>query len=363
MKQKIKFGAQPFGMSLSEWEHALSQKYGKGRYHAEALFRHLHQSFDTHASSIEEFQPALPLAEKIERDFPAQLPSLGRVVGEGGTRKFTLKLHDELLTESVLIPMSQWDTLCLSSQVGCQRSCAFCETARMGLVRNLDAGEIVAQWACAVRDFGVTPRNIVFMGMGEPFDNFEQVIRAVRVLSDPRGPGIPKRRICISTCGHVDGLQALGESEQQFPEEAFRTLHLAVSVNASNDVLRNKLMPINRQWSLSALKQALLALPQSKAKDALYFEYVVIPGVNSSVSDAEAFVEWLDGMGGKVNIIPYHPTGNTPWQAPDDETMDTFHSVIRASGRECRTRKSKGKGIEAACGMLGKEGKSQRHQS
>jgi 23S rRNA (adenine2503-C2)-methyltransferase len=253
-----------------------------------------------------------------------------------------------------MITMAKWDTLCVSSQVGCGRGCAFCETARMGLIRNLKTEEIVAQWASARFDFGINPRNLVFMGMGEPFDNFDEVIRAVDILSDSRGAAIPKKRMSISTSGHVPGIRRLTELDSLHPDKSYRTVHLAVSLNAPDDVVRNEIMPINRIWPMDELKQALLEAPQSRIKDALYFEYVVIPGVNDSAEHAGKLVEWMDGIVAKVNLIPYHPTGTAGWESPDEETMNTFHRVIRSSGRECRTRQSRGQGIEAACGMLGR---------
>ncbi|MCK5249829.1 MAG: radical SAM protein, partial [Spirochaetaceae bacterium] len=199
-----------------------------------------------------------------------------------------------------------------------------------------------------------------FMGMGEPFDNFDAVILAIDILSDQRGAAIPKRRISISTSGHVDGIRRLMELENRFPDRAYRTIHLAVSLNASNDIIRSRLMPINRVWPMKELKSALLNSPQSRIKDALYFEYVIIPGVNDDIKHADELNLWMEGMEAKVNLIPYHPTGSSLWSAPDEESLKLFHSVVRSSGRECRTRKSRGKGIEAACGMLGKNSRFSR---
>ena len=211
----------------------------------------------------------------------------------------------------------------------------------MGLVRSLTVDEIIAQWAVLKFLMDLSPRNIVFMGMGEPFDNFDAVLQAVDILSDPRGPNIPKRRISISTSGHVDGIRRLTHLENTKPDNAYRTLHLSVSVNAPDDVLRNRLMPINKIWPLADLKAALLEAPQSHHKDALYFEYVLIPGVNDGEHHAEKLIAWMDGMEAKVNLIPYHPRRKSPWKAPDEKSVERFHRIIRSSGRECRTRKSK----------------------
>ncbi len=346
-----------FGYTLEELTDYFSSEYGKGAYHSEALFRHLYSRGDTIISGIEEFRPSPDLAEKVEHDFRIQLPDIAETSDNSGTLKFTLAFNDGALTESVVIQMAEWDTLCLSSQVGCSRGCVFCETARMGLLRNLNVEEIMTQWAVSKFQLHKNPRNIVFMGMGEPFDNFESVIRAVDILSDQRGAAIPKRRISISTSGHVDGIRCLTEMESRFPERAYRTMHLAVSLNAPNDRIRSELMPINRIWPMADLKSALADAPQSGIKDALYFEYVLIPGVNDENKHAEQLIEWMDGLTAKVNLIPYHPTGSTIWSEPDEASLNRFHTAIRSSGRECRTRRSRGKGIDAACGMLANKGR------
>ena len=344
------------GLSRYELIKAFNTEYGKGAYHAEALFRRLFGSGTADVSAMEEFAPAADLARRVEQDYHLVLPSVGRIQNDGGTRKFTLRLAGGDLSESVLIPMSGWETLCLSSQIGCRRGCVFCETGQMGLIRNLDAAEIVAQWAVSRFSLGSSPRNLVYMGMGEPFDNFDQVIRSVRILSDSKGAGIPKKRISISTSGHVPGIRALSALEAEHPEEAWRTVHLAVSLNGPNDRIRDRLMPVNRQWNMGELKAALMEAPQSSIKDALYLEYVVIPGVNDRAADAGELARWMEGLNAKLNIIPYHPRMDSPWNAPDQATMDRFHEVIRREGIECRTRRSRGRGIEAACGMLGGKG-------
>lgn len=345
-----------YAYTFDELSRYFARNYGKGSYHSAALFKHLYTRGSAEVSGIPDFIPAPDLARKVAADFKVELPRIQEQVDNSGTRKFTLAMGDGAFTESVIIPMADWDTLCISSQIGCSRGCTFCETARMGLIRNLSTEEIISQWAAVRFLMGKEARNIVFMGMGEPFDNFDSVIKTIDILSDQRGAGIPKRRISISTSGHVDGIRKLAELERRFPEKAYRALHLAVSLNAADDAIRNRLMPINRIWPLDELKAALLESPQSKIKDSLYFEYVLIPGVNDDVSHAEKIVKWMEGLTAKVNLIPYHPTGASSWPAPDIDSVNRFHEAVMSAGRECRTRYSRGKGIEAACGMLGKKG-------
>ncbi len=347
-----------YGYSLEELTCCFSSEYGKGAYHAQALFRQLYTKGNALISETEEYRLAGTLAQRVELDFNIRLPEITQILDDEGTIKFTLSMDDEALSETVLIPMAEWDTLCISSQLGCGRACAFCETAGMGLQRNLKTEEIIAQWAVVRFNIGRSPRNIVFMGMGEPFDNFDAVIRAVDIFSDQRGASIPKRRISISTAGHVDGIRRMTELEHRYPERAYRKIHLAVSLNAPNDEIRNILMPINRVWPMAELKTALLDSPQFGIKDALYFEYVLIPGVNDDEKHAEELVLWMSGLRAKVNLIPYHPVDSSPWPAPDPSSVDRFHSILRSSGIECRTRRSRGKSIAAACGMLGKKNHS-----
>jgi len=342
-----------FGWTRDGLIDELGRRYGKGAFHADALFRHLYSSGTADVRSLDEFRPAPGLAKRIAEDLRVELPSIVSRQDDGGTRKFTLPTADGNRTESVVIPMDDWNTLCVSSQLGCARGCAFCQTARMGLIRNLAAAEIVVQWAVVRHVLGLPVRNLVFMGMGEPFDNFDAVLDAIDILSDPRGADIPKRRISLSTVGHVEGIERLTRLDRKQPEKAWRSLHLAVSLNAPDDALRERLMPVNRIWPLERLKAALVDAPQSKNKDALYIEYVLIPGVNDREVHADRLIEWMDGLEAKVNLIPYHPRRQSPWQAPDDDDLQRFHRRIRESGRECRTRRSRGKGIEAACGMLG----------
>jgi len=344
-----------FGYRLEELIEYFHSRYDKGAYHALALFHQIFTEGNASVGDREEYRLSTDLAVGVERDFRIIFPEVQKFPDNEGTLKYTLQLGDSSLTESVLIPMSEWDTLCISSQVGCSRGCSFCETGSMGLRRNLKTEEIIVQWATARFDFGWKPRNIVFMGMGEPFDNFEHVIRAIDIFSDQRGVGIPKKRISISTAGHVDGIRRLIELERRFPDKAYRTLHLAVSLNAPNDKIRNELMPINRIWPMADLKSVLMDSPQFKEKDALYFEYVLIPGVNDKDEHAEELVEWMDGLRAKVNLIPYHPVDSFPWPGADDSIVDRFHNIIRASNIECRTRKSRGQNVKAACGMLGKK--------
>jgi len=276
---------------------------------------------------------------------PAELRS-----GPGGAR-----VGATLETESVVIPMRRrhetTHTLCVSSQVGCAMGCGFCETAQMGLVRSLTAAEIVAQWWAATHHPGQEIRNIVFMGMGEPLDNLEQVIRAISILTDHHGASVPMRRITVSTVGRLDGLERLREQVQQ---PGWKPLNLAVSINAPNDAIRSAIMPINRAMPLGELVRVLRQWPMRKS-GAICAEYVLIPGVNDAMEHADELVGLLRGLRCCVNVIPYNPRRQSPWPAPTEEQVAAFLARLEAGGQFCKRRRTKGRESMAACGQLGNE--------
>jgi len=263
-----------------------------------------------------------------------------------------------LPVESVVIPMRgstgrRFHTLCVSSQVGCAMGCEFCETAQMGLIRNLTAAEIVAQWFTAqfghcARE-GKTIKNIVFMGMGEPLDNLDNVIHAIKILSDNNGPGISPRGITVSTVGRVDGLWRLRE---QCTKRGWRRLGIAVSVNAPNNKIRNAIMPINRKWKMSELQEVLIDFPRS-GRSPIMIEYVLIPGVNDANEHADELAEFVKPIRCAVNIIPYNPRRDSPWPAPLEADVERFVSRLRSRGIFTKLRETKGRDQMAACGQLG----------
>ncbi len=269
-----------------------------------------------------------------------------------------------LETESVLIPMmgksnTRSYTLCLSSQVGCAMGCAFCQTAQMGLVRSLTAQEIVQQWFAAEHlltrpDAGAPIRNIVFMGMGEPLDNFDAVAQAIYVLTDRRGPNIASSRITISTVGRIDGLAKL---RGLILTPGYHRLGLAVSVNAPSDDIRSGIMPINRPMPMHKLRDAIADWPRH-GSGHIMLEYVLIPGVNDLDEHARELANWIQGDADAplrccVNVIPYNPRQDSPWPAPDEETVERFITTLASTGVYVKRRRTKGRDQMAACGQLG----------
>lgn len=262
------------------------------------------------------------------------------------TLKVALRTSDGLEVESVRIPMSKGRfTQCLSSQVGCRIGCRFCETATLGLLRNLGPHEIVAQVVHA-RRVGWDIRNLVFMGMGEPLDNAENLVQAIRVLSDPRGLAFGQQRVTVCTSGVPPGLQTLGEL-------GFRRMGLSFSLNAATDEKRDRLMPINRRYPLGEVQAALAAYPKRDGF-VLALNYCLLPGFNDEPADAAAVARFAAPLGRVlVNVIPYNPGTKPLTRAPTEVEIAAFVRRLEGQGLPVRQRRTKGRSVMAACGQLG----------
>lgn len=319
----------------------------------------------THTSSGPEGQ-TLKFTQRIPR-LPSRAPAAGDPGADAAAAARSLRLApsapDALETESVLIPMigrkrQRTYTLCVSSQVGCAMGCTFCQTAQMGLIRSLTPAEIVAQWFAATHLLNHPIANIVFMGMGEPLDNFDNVIQAIAVLTDHRGPAIPMSRISISTVGRIDGLRRLID---QVNQPGWHRLGLAISLNAPSDAIRSQIMPINRAMPLKDLREVLTGWP-IYGGFKFCFEYVLIPGVNDQPEHARQLADFVRGRGehagqprlaGLINLIPYNPRDNSPWPAPDEADVERFLTWLADAGVFAKRRRTKGRDTMAACGQLG----------
>lgn len=283
--------------------------------------------------------------------FRFALPEVVRTVEEPGpfgtTRKAVLRAADGLEYECVSIPMARdHATLCLSSQIGCKMACSFCETGRMGLLRNLSAAEIVGQVVVARSVLGWPVHNLVFMGMGEALDNVDALIPALRALNDRRGLAIGQQRITVCTVGHVEGLEAL--SRLGWPR-----LNVSVSLNAADDALRSRLMPINRKTPLDALIAALEAYAPRR-NFVVGVNYCLLPGINDAPEDARGVAAICRRLGrALVNLIPYNPGGAPITRAPTEVEVEAFIEQLEAEGAMVRRRRTKGRSVMAACGQLG----------
>ena len=330
-------------MELSEIQQALGP--GEPQYRARQVYEALY-----HAQVPDLVQiTTLPgkLRERLASGHAVGLPvRAGVYQSSDGTRRYLLRLEDGRTVETVWMPEETRDTLCISSQVGCPVDCKFCMTALMGLERNLTAGEIVGQVLFVARDNGLLEPgarlNIVMMGMGEPLLNLANVVKATRILADPRGVGLSEKRITLSTAGIVPKIAELGQ-EPVRPK-------LAVSLNASTEEQRRELMPITRKYHLKDLLDACRTFPL-RPWEKLTFEYVLLKGVNDSDADARRVVKLLASLNCKVNLIALNPGPGIPFETPEPERVHAFQALLRRA-MPCFIRKPRGLDIFAACGQL-----------
>ena len=262
-----------------------------------------------------------------------------------GTVKAVLRAGDGARIESVIIPEPERTTLCVSTQVGCAMACSFCATGALGFSRNLRASEIVDQ-VCRVRALAPAERpisNVVFMGMGEPLLNLDAVVEAIRLLIHPKAFGLAPRRVTVSTVGVVPKLAELLE---RVP------VNLAVSLHATTDEVRDRLVPLNARFPLASLLGALRALPGLSRRRPVFFEYTLIAGVNDTPEDAERLPELLRGIPAKLNLIPMNPHPDSPHQPPSAAVCDRFLGILARRGMTVTLRRSRGPDIQAACGQL-----------
>ncbi len=302
-----------------------------------------------HAQSFSEMTN---IAKKDREQLAAlfSLPSLSERAVErsvDGTRKFLFGLEDGHCIESVLIPDENRLTLCISSQVGCQQACRFCLTGAGGFVRNLQAWEIADQVLSVSRMLRLENEhpitNIVLMGMGEPLANFDEVVKALRVMTAEHGLGISPRRITLSTDGLVPGIDALARSGLR--------VNLAVSLNASTDEIRDRIMPVNRRYPLRELLATCRRYPLEPRK-RITFEYVLLRGVNDSAEDARRVAALLRGIRCKVNLIPFNPFPGSAFERPEEPSIRRFQQILLDHHITAPLRESRGRDISAACGQL-----------
>ncbi len=290
-------------------------------------------------------QTAVVTETKIERVF----------YSSDGTRRYLLRLGDGREAEAVFMPEERRDTICISCQVGCAVGCKFCMTAQLGVKRNMTAGEIISQVVIVLNEvYGVgaeTPHgtNLVFMGMGESFLNYQEVMQSIRVMADQKGLGISPKRVTVSTSGIVPRIY-------DFANEAVRP-HLAISLSSTTEEQRNDLMPINRKYTLADLMRACREYPLDE-RERMTFEYVMLAGVNDSDEDARRLVKLLNGIRSKVNLIPHNPAPELPYQASSMPRILAFQKILTDKDVPAFIRRPRGQDISAACGQL-----AARHQA
>ena len=289
--------------------------------------------------------------------FAIGVPSLvERQVSSDGTRKYLFRIDGGHEIETVYIPDADRGTLCISSQVGCTLNCRFCHTGTQALVRNLSSAEIVGQILAARDDLDDWPgpgrkatvgtrqiSNIVLMGMGEPLYNFENVRDAMKIAMDGEGISLSRRRITLSTAGVVPEIARVGREIN---------CRLAISLHATTDEVRNRLVPINRRWNIAALFEELRKYPGLGNSDRITFEYVMLKGINDSDDDARRLAQLLKGLPSKVNLIPFNSWPNAPYERSEPERINAFSEIVFKAGYSAPVRRPRGEDIMAACGQL-----------
>ena len=328
---------------LHELELALGG-LGRPRFHGRQIFQWVHKRGVTEFAAMSDL--SRELRAQLAGAMTVTTPEVVRVErSTDGTTKFLLRLADGRHIESVFIPDTPANTFCLSTQVGCAMKCAFCLTGRMGIDRNLTAGEIVGQVRVLARELGLLEArfNIVLMGMGEPLHNYDATMKALRILADEHGLAVSPRRVTLSTVGVLPALERLA-TEPFMP-------NLAISLHSTTEEQRDLLVPINRKYGIEELLDACRRFPL-KRRERITFEYVMLRDVNDSAEDARRLVRLLTGIKAKVNLLPLNEAAGIPFQRPSDEAVNRFARILAERGVTVSVRKSRGRDIRAACGQL-----------
>jgi 23S rRNA (adenine2503-C2)-methyltransferase len=314
------------------------------RFHGNQIFRWIYRRGVHDPAQMTDL--SRDLRAKLSETITVTTPELvKKEVSSDGTTKFLLKLADGQLIESVYIPDTPAQTFCVSTQVGCAMKCAFCLTGKMGLIRNLTAGEIAGQVRVLAHETHLADQsfNIVLMGMGEPLHNYDAVMKSMRMLADPEGFGVNPKRVTLSTVGVVPAMLKLAD-EELMP-------NLAISLHATTEAQRDKLVPINRKYDIEELIEACRQMPLRR-RGKITFEYVMLAGENDSPDDARRLVKLLRGLKAKVNLLPLNEAAGIEFKRPSDEVVNQFAKILSENDVLVTVRTSRGRDIRAACGQL-----------
>ena len=318
---------------------------GQPAFRAKQIFHWLHQKLVTEFSAMTD-QPKALLA-KLEEEYYIAAPIIQRrQQSKDGTVKYLFRLADGNCIETVVMRYNYGNTVCVSTQVGCRMGCRFCASTQAGRVRNLEAGEIAAEIYAAQKDIGERISHIVLMGIGEPLDNFDNVMDFLTIISSPEGVNIGMRNISLSTCGIVPQIDKLAEKKLQ--------LTLSISLHAPNNAMRSQMMPVNDAYPVEELIAACRRYQKVTGR-RISFEYSMVRGVNDSPATAKELAKLIRGMGAHVNLIPINPVDGSPYSATDAENVKRFQNMLTELGVNATVRRRLGSDISAACGQLRRE--------
>lgn len=330
---------------------AVFQQLGEPAFRAKQLYEWLWSKSEIDFSKMSNL--SLKLRTYLNENFVINAVQISELqISSDKTIKCAMRLHDNYVVESVLIPLESRMTACISSQVGCSLTCKFCATGKLKRMRNLNADEIYDQVVLvkktAEEKYHSPLTNIVYMGMGEPLLNYQEVLSSIEKITSPKGLGMSPKRITVSTAGVAKMIKKLGDDEVKF--------NLAISLHAANDTKRNEIMPINETNNLENLQEALIYFTK-KTGTRPTFEYIVFKDFNDSETDAEELVQFCKKVKGKVNIIEYNPIDNEEFKQTTRARLNAFIDHLESRGIICNVRRSRGKDIDAACGQLANKNK------
>lgn len=321
----------------------LKENFGKGEYHGKCIYRYFFKTGLNDFENLDCFKNK-ELALKIKESLKFPEPEIVETRESEEVLKFALRLEDGEVIESVILKMKNRHTLCISSQVGCKMNCGFCATAKMGFKRNLEAHEIILQLFTAVFKLDYDIRNIVFMGMGEPLDNYENVKKAILILNDQHGFDLAFGHITLSTSGLADKIEKLGKDEDIKP-------NLSVSINSADETKRKDLMPVTKKFNLLKLKETLKNYPLKK-KGIIFITYTIFKDLNDSRQDALKLKEFVDGLPCRINLIPYNEVEGSGLKGCHDEDVNRFAGYLEEHSLFVRKRWTRGAELDAGCGQL-----------
>lgn len=333
-----------YSWTLKELE-TIVLNLGFKKYNGEQILRWLYQK------RVNSFEKMTNLSKELQKtlqdNFSFSLPEIvKKQVSSDGTIKFLLKLEDGNLVETVLMRYSYGNAVCVSSQVGCNMGCSFCASGLLKKVRDLQVSEMIGQVLTVQNELDQEESrvsHVVIMGIGEPFDNYNNVMNFIYIINEAKGLAIGARHITVSTCGLIDKIKLLKDEKLQ--------INLAISLHAPNDTIRNKIMRINHKYNMQVLKETLIEYVNATNR-RITFEYILLSNINDSVKDAEELAKYLDGLCCYVNLIPYNGVNENIYQRSNEKNIDNFYKTLKKFKINVTIRREFGNDIEAACGQL-----------